>query len=230
MNRTINICAWSGQIAMVCMFAAMWPAWHILPPPPPSLPLADMAGHFRAHPTGMLVGGVLMMFAASLFFLFLGGLVACLKKMEGAFAPLTYTVMMIIPFGFFPLFAMAVFFIETSFRPDLADETIRLLGDLGIFMLVIPALPGLVQFVTTGFIILRDINPQPIFPRWTGYFNIWVGVLSLPGCLVAFFKSGPFAWNGILAFWVPAVIFGILINVMFWAMRRAAKHPALAQR
>jgi len=226
-SGSIRLCAYAGLTAMTLMFIAMWPFWHILPPPSPNMPLEQMADHFRLRPTSIITGGVLMMLGASLYFLFFGGLVACLKKMEGPVAPLTTAVALIVPFGFFPLFAMAVFFIESVFRPGLSSETIRVLADLGIFMLVIPGLPGLIQFVTTGFIILGDINPQPIFPRWIGYFNIWVGILSIPGCLVAYFKTGPFAWNGILAFWVPAVIFGILMNVTAFAMINAEKRGAL---
>lgn len=44
---------------------------------------------------------------------------------------------------------------------------------------------------------------------------------SLPGGLVTFFKSGPFAWNGILAFWLPLTVFGIWYGVMFMLLRKA---------
>ncbi len=227
MNRSIILCAWAGQIAMFLMFMAMWPAWHVLPPPSPGLPLAEWASHFHDNASNMFIGAIIMMFASPLFMFFFGGLVVCLKKMEGKSAPLTYGIIMLVPFGFVLLFFMAVFFVEAAFRPDMSAETVGMLADLGIFMLVIPALPGLLQFVITGLIILGDVNAEPLFPRWTGYFCIWVGVLSIPGCVIPFFKTGPFAWNGILAFWVPAVAFGFMINVLFWAMRRAASRPEL---
>lgn len=227
MNRSISICAWCGQIAMFLMFMAMWPAWHILPPPSPSLPLAEWANHFRSNTTGVIVGSALMTMGASLFLIFGGGLCACLRRMEGKQATLTNGMIMIFPFGFFPLFAMSVFFVEAVFRPGLSDETVGVLADLGIFMLAIPGLVALVQFVITGIIILRDVNSEPLFPRWVGYICIWVGILSIPGCIIPFFKSGPFAWNGIIAFWIPAVAFGILINAVFFAMNRAAKNPLM---
>jgi hypothetical protein len=227
MNKSISLCAWAGQLAMFLMFMAMWPAWDILPPPSPSIPLEEWANHFRDNTVGVLVGSAIMMLGASLFLIFGGGLCACLMRMEGKQFPLTIGMIMIFPFGFFPLFAMLVFFVETVFRPDLSSEMIGVLADLGLFMLAIPGLVAMVQFVITGFIILRDVNAEPIFPRWVAYVNIWVGILSIPGCLVPFFKTGPFAWNGIIAFWIPAIAFGILINVLFFAMRKAANHSAL---
>lgn len=227
MNRSIVLCAWAGQLAMFLMFMAMWPAWDILPPPSPSLPLEEWASHFRDNTTGVFVGSAMMMTGATLFLVFGGGLCACLKRMEGKQTPLTYGMIMIFPFGFFPLFAMLVFFVEAAFRPELSSEVIGVLADLGMFMLAIPGLVAMIQFVIVGFIIIRDVNPEPIFPRWVAYMNIWVGIISIPGCIIPFFKTGPFAWNGIIAFWIPAIAFGILINVLFFAMTKAAKHPAL---
>lgn len=227
MNRSITLTAWAGQAAMAFMFGAMLLTWHILPPPSPSLPLEQWAAHFSGNASGVFIGAMLMMFGASLFMVFFGGLFACLRKMEGNSAPLTYGMIMIVPFGFFPLFAMAVFLVEAAFRPGMNPEIVGMLADLSIFMLVIPGLVGLVQYGITGLVILRDINPEPIFPRWVGYGSIWVGVLSLPGAIIPFFKTGPFAWNGIITFWLPAILFGIMITMFTWAMIRAAKHPAL---
>jgi len=227
MNRSITYTAWAGQAAMLFMFGAMLLTWKILPPPTPSMPLELWAQHFHGNPTGMYIGAMLIMFGASLFMVFFGGVFACLKKMEGHSSPLTYGMIMIVPFGFFPLFMMAVFFVEAAFRPGMNPEIIGMLADLSIFLLVIPGLVGLVQYVVSGIIILNDKNEEVIFPRWIGYASIWVGIISLPGAVIPFFKSGPFAWNGIITFWIPAIIFGMLVTAYTWAMLRAAKHPAL---
>jgi hypothetical protein len=227
MNRSITYTAWAGQAAMLFMFSAMLLAWKILPPPSASLPLEQWAQHFSNNATGVYIGAMSMMLGASLFMIFFGGLFACLKRMEGNSTPLTYAMIMIVPFGFFPLFAMAVFLVEAAFRPGMNPEIVGMLADLSIFMLVIPGLVGLVQYVGTGIVILRDVNAEPIFPRWTGYASIWVGIISLPGAVIPFFKTGPFAWNGIITFWIPAIIFGMLVTVFTWAMIRAAKHPSL---
>lgn len=229
MNRSIVFCAWAGQVAMYSMFASQLFFWHLLPPPSPSLPLDEWAAHFTGNINGVFIGSIFMMFGSSLFMVFFGGLFSCLKKMEGKNTPLTYCMLMIIPFGFFPLFAMLVFLVEAAFRPGASIEIIGMLADLALFMLVIPGFVGLVQWVVTGVIILGDVNEKPIFPRWTGYANIWVGTLSLPGCLIPFFKSGPFSWNGIFTFWIPAIVFGIMLTILTWAMIRAARHPAMSR-
>jgi hypothetical protein len=43
----------------------------------------------------------------------------------------------------------------------------------------------------------------------------------VPGCLIAMFKSGPFAWNGLLAFWMPAIAYALWVMVMILPMLKA---------
>ena len=53
------------------------------------------------------------------------------------------------------------------------------------------------------------------------YLNFWLAVLMLPSLMLTFFKIGPFAWNGLLAFYVPSGGFFVWIFVMFIAVLRA---------
>jgi hypothetical protein len=41
-----------------------------------------------------------------------------------------------------------------------------------------------------GLAILSDTRSSKIFPRWLGYYNIFVGLSFLPDLLVPFFKTG----------------------------------------
>ena len=70
------------------------------------------------------------------------------------------------------------------------------------------------QGIAIGLAILMDKRSQPVFPRWFGYFNIWIVIVYLPGSLVPLFKHGPFAWNGVLAWWIPLTLFVIWMITM----------------
>jgi hypothetical protein len=66
-----------------------------------------------------------------------------------------------------------------------------------------------------------------------GYLNLWVGLSGAGGGLAVFFKNGPFAWNGLIGFYLPIVVFVIWIITMTYLMhtgfRRAgaeARHQA----
>jgi hypothetical protein len=93
---------------------------------------------------------------------------------------------------------VAAFYSEAERDP--ADT--QLLNDLE-WLIIIPAFPTLLgQFLGLALGTLADRSPRPVYPRWVAYFNIWVGLLFVPGGVSYFFRTGPFAWCGLLAFWV----------------------------
>jgi hypothetical protein len=42
-----------------------------------------------------------------------------------------------------------------------------------------------------------------LFPRWVCWLTIWSGCSFLPASLTGVFKTGPFAWDGILSYYIP---------------------------
>jgi hypothetical protein len=229
MNRKIALCAWAGVLGLVLMGVGEASAWRMPAPLPATLGVAQTAAFFRDHRMGMLVGGAMHIFGLSLYFVFTGGLAACFRKMEGAVSPLTNAYLMMTPFGFFTVLFTTVFFVEIAFRPDLPDATVYLLADLAFLMLTFTGANGVVLFALAGLIVLGDRHPQPIFPRWTGWLALVVAILSAPACLVVFFKSGPFAWDGALGFQAPTLSFAVLIVAFMISMFRAARHPAFSE-
>lgn len=227
-STTMKICTYMGAVAGTMLFVGIWPLANLFPPLAPAMPAAEVAAYYRAHQTGILVGAIFIMASSVLFFPFLAAIAVFMKKIEGAISPLTYAFVMIVAYGFVTVFFAGLFFTAAAYRPDFPDTTIQSLSDIAFFLFVMPAVPAFVQNVVTGIVILGDRRAQPVLPRWVGYLNLWTGVLLLPGLAVGLFKIGPFAWNGILAFWLPAVVFAIWFNVMIWAMLDAIKRNALA--
>src|SRR5262249_510136 len=125
----------------------------------------------------------------------------------GAFACLTFLV-------------PAMMFAVTAFRPDRAADSTLLLNDMTWIFLVMPWPPFMAQNFAFAFAILSDTRTTPLFPSWLGSLNLWPPIISPPGALLPFFKSGPFAWNGIFVFWIPAIVFGIqfVANVV-WLLK-----------
>jgi hypothetical protein len=112
-------------------------------------------------------------------------------------------------------------FVGAAFRPDRPPELTRLANDFSYLMLILPWPPILGQLIALTLVILGDRNPEPVFPRWFGYLNIWVSLLLLPATMIVFFKSGPFAWTGLIGFWIPAAVFGAWYLVTTWLLLRA---------
>ena len=72
-------------------------------------------------------------------------------------------------------------------------------------------------------VIFADKRPDPVYPRWVAYFLVWCAIGFLPATGLAFFYDGPFAWNGLLSFWLAATLFGSFFLVLSWATLRAIK-------
>jgi hypothetical protein len=219
--RAQLVCAWTGVVATFVMFLAMWALMHFLPPLPPSLSPAELGAIYRANATGILTGGILLMLAASLYMPFFAALALQLEWMERPSKLWTYSFLASTLLGFVPLLIAEMLFSTAAYRPERSDELIGLMSDLGFIVFVGPALPGTVQMLSVAFAALGDRNPQPVFPRWAGFVAVWTAVLTIPGALITLFKGGPFAWNGVLAFWIAAFAFGVWVMVCFWSMRRA---------
>jgi hypothetical protein len=68
--------------------------------------------------------------------------------------------------------------------------------------------------LSLGVAILTDSAPNPVWPRWVGYFNLAVIATSCFAGLVPFFKSGPLAWNGLFAFYFVCIGYVTWMTVM----------------
>lgn len=146
-----------------------------------------------------------------------------IRRIEGANPLLAYTQLSAGTLGVLVFNIPAVLFLVASFRPDRSPELTYLINDLGWMLLVIDWPPFVVQNIAVAVAILGDKSPQPIFPRWLGFFELWSALLYTGPTLLPFFKTGPFAWNGLFSFWVPAAAFGVWSVVMLVAILRAIK-------
>jgi hypothetical protein len=109
-----------------------------------------------------------------------------------------------------------------AFREDTPPEIIRLLTDMGWVPFVGITSTGILIAFSMGCSMLGDKREMPVFPRWAGYFNIWVSMCFTPGSFTVFFHDGPLAYNGALAWYLPVTVFGgIWIPVNTWLVWRA---------
>jgi hypothetical protein len=112
------------------------------------------------------------------------------------------------------VFTMMVWAVA-AFRPsETSPDITRMLNDFGWFLFLFTWAPFSLWYVVIGAAILLDKNDAPVLPRWVAYLNFWVAFLSIPAGLILFFKRGVFAFDGLLALWVPLVVFLIWIITM----------------
>ena len=200
-----------------------WTIAGMIPPISPALGPEEVAAFYQTNTGAIRFGVVIGMISGALTIPWIALIAVHMQRAEGPMPILSVcqvvagavtVVILLLPF---------VLWTVAAYRPDRAPELIQLTSDFGWMLIVMTFGPFFVQLMSIGLAILLDKNVEPIFPRWVAYFNIWVAVLFIPGVLITFFKSGPFAWNGILAFWLPLVVFFAWYFVMFVVLLRVIK-------
>jgi hypothetical protein len=214
-----RICAYSGIICVLLFFGGIVAA-DFLPPLSPSMSAAQVAAHYQAHTAGIRLGAGLIFLSSGFYVWFTAGISGQMRRIPGVDPTVIYAQLAAGAFGCLAFLVPALLFAITAFRPDRSPDATLLLNDMSWIILVMPWIPFMAQYFAFAFAILSDPRPQPLFPRWLAYFNIWAELMFTPAIILPFFKSGPFAWNGLFVFWIPAVVFGSVFFVdTIWLLK-----------
>lgn len=223
-HRALSWCVWCGPAFLVVFFAGALLA-SLVPPPAPSLSAAEAQAFWSSHTDLKRLGLVLMMVGGGFIAPFSVALAAQMKRMEGAFSPMTYLQLVGGALGTMAVLLPSLLFMACAFRPERPAEVTQGLMDLAFIPFVINWPPAVTQCIALAVVALGR-HPNPLFPRWVGYYSLWTAFLFLPGSLLLFFKSGAWAWDGLLTFWLVAALFGGWFLVMTVVLRRSLRVAA----
>jgi len=222
-TRQQFFCAWCGPIFMVMFGLGFVVFAKFLPPLPPSMDMNAVAANYQNNTTGIQLGMCIAMMGTAFLLPWAGIISQQMLRIKGAMyvwaatqfgAGLAGALIIIIP---------CLLWIAATFRPERDPQLTYLVHDIAWIMFVLPSPMAFIQSIAIGVAILSDPAEKPVFPRWAGYLNLWIAVSFLPAPVAAFFKTGPFAWNGLFPFWIPLVGFSSWFVVMFVLLIRAIK-------
>lgn len=203
--------------------------WWLLPDwVPPVAPMADANAVTQEYLNlnRIRVGMVICMFTAAIYLPFGAAITDQVSLVEGRFGILSIISACAVLGNAILTFYPPVWWLTAAFRPDRSAELIYLINDaawlqfIGGITLFIPIL------LCIAVAAFNDKRENPPFPRWSGYFCLWVFVLILPGQLLFFFKTGPFAWDGLIAFWLALTVFTAWFLVTSFLLRKYYRREA----
>ena len=123
-----------------------------------------------------------------------------------------------------------VIWVTAAFRPEISPLMTQTLNDFGWILYFFIISPAILQNICIAWAILQYKGEEQILPRWFAFLNIWVALIFLPAGVVPFFKTGPFAWDGLLAFWLVIVGFSAwaicMIVLLYKAVNRQQAQSA----
>ena len=180
------------------------PGW--LPPLSPS-PAPDQIAAVFPTDTVSRVGFAIAAFTAPFFVLFFVVMRQQMKRIEGPSQIWGDLNMAGAIIGTLAVQIPAFLWLAISYRKGLSPDLIAVLNDVSWFMLLGATGPAVLQNLSIGICILGIDREQKVYPRWLGYWNLWLAFTLLPGVLLPFFKIGPFAYDGLFGFWLVALGF-----------------------
>ncbi|MDT4839725.1 hypothetical protein FQZ97_735220 [compost metagenome] len=216
MNATVmRAFVWSGVLVIVTLIVAQGWVMGFVPPPSPNLSAEEIARIFIARRDDILLGSLVQCIFWSLWTVWAIAITMFIRKMEGSMPVLTYASIAYIGGGYVFFLLIPMTWSAIAFRAETLDPAIiQIMNDWVWFDWLFTWPPFAIWMFIIGAAILYDHNVPTIYPRWVGYFNLWCGVLIFPAGMIGFFKTGPFAYDGIISFWEAVVVFFGWILVM----------------
>ena len=219
-----RICLWlvPAFAAFLLVAFLMFPGF--LPPMSPNMTAEAVAGFYRDHVGAIRASMVIVNVCGIGFIPFFMVIVVQMQRMGShAFA---YSYLSAAASGATLLALADLAWLIAAFRPERDPQLTQLLNDFGWIAFVTPVGFVIAQNLCLALAILTDPRRTAVFPRWVAHFNIVAALLMSPGALAMMFTDGPFAWDGLLAFWVRIGAYCLYLAVMFFVVRTAVEQQA----
>lgn len=220
--RYWRACAAMGPVFLAAFIVCWGVLGHNIPPIPADHTAEQMAEFFRTHYNEVRAG----MAGAMLFgVLYLPWTLAITKVMEWINPRENNIVTTLQMWGggltVVPLVTSSVFWLTGAYRPDVLDPvTLQMLYDQGWLLIDMFYAITTIPMVAIGVAGLTDRRAQPLFPRWACWYSIWAGISFLFELLMPFFKSGLFARQGWLNFWVEFLVwFAYIVVITYYVFK-----------
>jgi hypothetical protein len=220
--RVWRACIWGGVVFLVGMgvFWAAIAGW--VPPPSQNWDADTIARYFNDRQARIRIGMEGVLLIAVFYYLFSLGLSKIMEQVEGPrhllsriqlFGGLATTLVVI---------TMALLWLTASFRVGQRSAAdIQLLNDLGFMVFVMTAMVTALQFVAFGLVWLIYPRAGELIPRWVGWLSLWVEMTFFGVFFMPWLFTGPFAWHGLINFYLVMGLFFAWIVIVIWYALRA---------
>lgn len=111
--------------------------------------------------------------------------------------------------------------IVAAYRPEFGADVIQAWYDWAWFAFLLGWIYLAIEMVASGIVELMDDSPEPMIPRWLTWLTFAGAASVFFASGPAFFKSGPFAYHGLLAFYLPVLVWGAYLAVTSLYMLKA---------
>ncbi|HEX3612376.1 MAG TPA: hypothetical protein VHU88_11885 [Sporichthyaceae bacterium] len=188
----------------------------------------------HTHHWGVLVGCTIFYIAAGLLTPGSIQFGIMLAKIEGRWPIMSLTTAVCGVFISLIIFLNCCAWMVAAYRSESGADVIQSWYDWAWFAFLLGWIYLAIEMVASGVVELMDKRPEPTIPRWVTWFTFGGAATLFTAAGPAFTKSGPFAYHGLLAFYLPVVIWGAYLLLTTWFMlkeleREHAAKPAVSE-
>ncbi len=202
--RSQKVLIWWALIFCGIFGAALAFLLHLVPPPSALWSADQVAQFYTAHNLDIRLGAAVMSVVSAWIIPFSVAVAAQMRRHEADRVPVwTMLAATSGAVSSVTIFLPPMIFGAAAFTPTRLAAVTATLHEVGLLILITGAQTFIFLAVAIAVICLspHTVGNSP-FPRWFGYFTIWVTLLLEVVVLAYLFKSGPFSWNGLIVFWV----------------------------
>jgi len=218
-KRTLRIVLWIFPAFFGVFGIVFVLLLRVIPPPRPDVGYEYVTHYFEVHRTTILIGLALLCLVFGGHAVANGFVTYHMKRMSSG-PVFAYVYMGGLAIGTIPgMLLVAVCWGVAALRPERQPRIIALLYDLG--MLSFNGSLGCFATAYLAFAVAILVDKNEVFPKWLAYLTIWQIVTEIIATQMWQQTSGPFAWNGSIAFWLAVIVFGVWLNCQFLMLKKA---------
>jgi hypothetical protein len=227
--RTQLIALWVTAVSLAILLVAYAVFPGFWPPMSPQMPAQAVADFYRDN-TGQIRFSMVTFNLCGMMLLPLFCVITVqIKRMAAQSQAFAYCYLMATVSGATIFALSAIFFATAAYRPDRDADLLLVLNDLGWIVFVAPVGMALIQNLMLALAIYFDNGVRPVYPRWVGHLALVVALAMAPAAFSATVSSGPFAWDGLVSFWLRNIAFGAFLAVMLVATWQAVHRQAVEE-
>ena len=204
-------------------------------PPSPSLDTAHVLDLYMRHRAQFKFGVVVAVLSSGLYLPFVVAVTAQMARLEKGFP--VWAIMQLLA-GLMGAWAFSIpstLWGITQFYLERNPEITFFMNQFSWLFFVTPANFIWLQCIPIAIISFSSANSEKYsaFPRWTGWLTLFQTFCGCAPILALVFNSGPFAWNGVFAFYIPLTTYLVWYLVLSFNMLRAIgyqEREAISQR
>ncbi|MBA3741631.1 hypothetical protein [Sporichthya sp.] len=203
---------------------------HMVPPPNADMDSAELQRWYESRAGEIKIGATISSYTSGFMvplFIVIG---AQIRRHEQGFPVWTWATIiggsLTSLFLVFPPLLLGV----AAFTPGRDPDATAVIHEFAVLTLITTDQYFVFPWIALIVISLRPSTvPASPFPRWYGYFSLWMLTMVELGALAFNWKSGPFSWRG-LPFYFPFAFFGVWIALTAYLLLRsiAAQRALLA--